>query len=180
MDIISKAWKKGRGSDRREGGREGKNPCWCCHYYNPHRHKSPNNILFIIKKHEVCCNDHMEEEGPECPGDALESSNLNICREHLESSPLAVKMQMPEAGCQASPGRPSWHWSQGWAPFSTPPPAVPEGILRASPPEPAREARPGRQGAPTLDGSGNAPLTSGKESEEVSSLSHSPSLLPPF
>lgn len=48
---------------------------------------------------------------------------------------------------------------------------MPEGILRASPPEPAREARPGRQGAPTLDGSGNAPLTSGKESEEVSSLS---------
>lgn len=69
--------------------------------------KVPTNILFIIKKREAGCRDHMEEAGPRCPGDALESSNLNICREHLGSSPLAVKMQMTQAGCQGSPGRPS-------------------------------------------------------------------------
>lgn len=60
-----------------------------------------------------------KRRGQECPGDALESSNLNICTEHLVSSPLAVKMQMTQTGCQVSPGRLNWHRSQGYAPFLT-------------------------------------------------------------
>lgn len=65
MDISQKLERREEGAQKKEGGREGKNPVDVITII-PIGIKVPTTFSSIIKKHEVCCNDHMEE-GPGVP-----------------------------------------------------------------------------------------------------------------
>lgn len=89
---------------RREGGKEEENWPRHCYYYNAHRRESHNNVLFITKKCEVGCSDHMEEEGPGVPQGCSGIQQLKYLQRTSCEQPLGYE----------NANKPSWLPSVTW------------------------------------------------------------------